>query len=178
MTLDDTAKQHLIRLIDALRIAIPRTFDSMSNEYPDLCGFAIGTTVYIEFVVPICQSSNELPDGVRSCWERFSPPEWEMMNDRERNDSFGDEVDEARKTLYEHCSATDDDTSYEIRMAYLDSLLSLFVELEAEGKFGSKTDERFLTMWLADDDEGEWIVKSSEKLNTSTTHQQVMDEIG
>lgn len=143
-----------------------------------MCGFAIGTTAYIEFVVPICQTADELPDGVDACWERFSPPEWAMMNDRGRNDSFGDSVDAARQALYDHCSAVDGDSCYEIRMAFLDALLSLFVDLEAQGHFGEKTDKRFLTMWLAGDDEGEWIGKSSEQLNTATTHRHVLDEIG
>ena len=178
MALDDTSQQHLDTLMDALRAAIPKAYASLLAEIPDLCGFAIGTTVYIEFVVPICQSSGELPDGVGGSWERFSPPEWEMMNNRDRNDSFGDAVDAARQALYDHCSSVDDDTSYDVRMAFLDSMLSLFVELEAQGHFGEKTDQRFLTMWLAGDDEGEWIGKSSAKLNTATTHQYVLDEIG
>ena len=176
MALDDESKQLLADLIDELRSAIPRTFNSLCDEFPDLCGFAIGTTVYIEFVAPICQSSGELPDGEQSCWERFSPPEWDMMNDRDRNDTFGDGVERARNALCEHCSESDGDKSYEIRMAYLDALLSLFVELESDTKFGAKTDERFLAIWIPDNSGR--LIKSSEKLNTEATHKRLLDHVG
>ena len=176
MPLDDQSKQVLAGLIDELRSAIPKTFDSLIDEFPDLCGFAIGTTVYIEFVTPIYQTSNELPDGEQSCWERFSPPEWAVMNDRNRNDSFGDAVASARSALEEHCSSVDGDTSYEIRMAYLDALLSLFVELESGKKFGAKTDKRFLAIWIPDN--SDWLIKSSEKLNTKATHKRLLEHVG
>ena len=42
-------------------------------------------------------------------------------------------------------------TSFKISKAYLEDLLSLLVELESGGKFGAKTDSRFVAFLIPDD---------------------------
>ena len=61
----------------------------------------------------------------------------------------------------------------DISDAFLDSLLTLLIELEANGKLGLKTDHRYLTIWIAGDDE-RFTIKASEALNTPNLHQRVL----
>ena len=179
MSLNEESQQLVNRLIDELRVAIPQTYETLCEEFPDLCGFAIGTTSIVEFVVPIFQTRSELPndDTEANNEQRFWPPEWEVMNQGERNDSFGEHVDNAATNLNAHCAATNYEFGGDIADAYLNSLLALLVDLESAGKLGEKNDERYLTIWLAGDDE-EWIFKSSEQLNSSALHQRVLQMYG
>jgi hypothetical protein len=167
--LDVASKTLLDGIIAELRIAIPTSYNALAREFPDICGFAIATTAYIEFVVPIFQRRRELDEDDPFDDKRFWPPEWAATNDKSRRDSFGKSVDQARIKLCEHCESMDVDPSCNVRVTFLDMLLDLLVELDAAAKLGSKTDERYLTIWLAGDDEGP-VLEASKKLNTKKMH--------
>lgn len=174
--LDATAKKLFDNLIAELRTAIPKSYGSLAKEFPDLCGFAIGTTAYIEFITPMFQRSAELEEDDPAAFERFVPPEWAASRDKSRNDTLGEKVDAARVKLCEHCKGLDVDTSCDIRCEFLDALLDLLVELDTEKKLGPKTDERYLTMWIAGDDD-ECLINASKKLNTLKTHKYVQEAL-
>lgn len=172
MTIDEYSQTLLDALIDELAIAIPRAFTSLSDEFADLCGFAIGTARLLEFIVPVFQRKSELSSDSGD-FARFFPPEWAVLNSRDRSDTFGDGVETARKHLETHCSAGDYDLRASVSDAFLGSLLSLLVDLVRNNQLGQKTNERSLTIWIAGDDL-EWIIKASERLNTPELHQRVL----
>ncbi len=68
-------------------------------------------------------------------------------------------------------------------MRVLDVWLNYPFSKNAMGRsrLSNRATERFafaVPLWLAGDDEGNWIRQSSAKLNTELTHQYVLSEIG
>lgn len=175
VSIDSASKTRIDDLIDKLRIAIPMSIESLSQEFSDICGFAICTTWYVEFLAPVFQRKSELNEDEPYGFERFSPPEWAVMNDQSRNDTFGDDVDQARLEFCTHCKTLDEDASSDVRTAFMDALLDLLVCLDTENKIGPKTDDRYLTIWIDDDDD--FLLKASKQLNTKKMHKHVRDEM-
>lgn len=173
-TIDAASQTRIDDLIAKLRIAIPMSLESLSQEFSDICGYAICTTWYVEFLVPVFQRKCELNDNPYD-YDRFSPPEWAAMNDKSRDDTFGDDVDKARIAFCKHCETLDEDTSGKVRGAFMDGLLELLVCLDTENKIGAKSDDRYLAIWIDDDDD--FLIKASKQLNTKKMHKHVRDEM-
>jgi hypothetical protein len=51
-SIDAASKNRIDDLIAKLRIAIPMSYDTLTKEFSDICGFAICTTWYVEFLAP------------------------------------------------------------------------------------------------------------------------------
>lgn len=163
------------QLKSELRVAIPPVYSCLLEEFPDMYGFAIGTTLLFEFLVPVYQRKSDLPaeDHERYASTKFWPPNWAVMNQPNRNDTFGDSVAQALRRLKEHRDAPGFD-DWDLVDCYADSILHVLAELDADGELGAKTDERYLTIWIAGSDE-RCVINASEKLNTPTLHARVLE---
>lgn len=172
-SIDAASKTRIDDLVAKLRIAIPKSVESLSQEFSDICGFAICTTWYVEFLAPVFQRKCELNEDDPYGFDRFSPPEWAVMNEKSRNDTFGKDVDQARLEFCSHCETLDEDTSSNVRTAFMDALLDLLVCLDTDNEIGTKTDERYLALWIDDDDD--FLLKASKQLNTKKMYKRVRD---
>jgi hypothetical protein len=175
MSLNEESQTLVNLLIKELRVAIPRSYKELCEEFPDICGFAIATTPVLEFVDPIFQRGSELPVDVKEAGGilRFWPPEWKVMNQTERNDSFGENVQQAIKNINAYSEATDYEFDGDIGNAFWSGLLELLTELRSSGKLGEKNDEHYLTIWEAGSDEA-MLYSASEQLNSPELHQRVL----
>jgi hypothetical protein len=165
----------LEKLLAELRMVVPQTYAALKKEFPDLCGFCICTTAYIEPIVPFYQRTAELPKADHEYYglKKYYPGEWTGGGDKE----FSQAAATARAELEKHSNAASSADGDKIREAFLNGILNLLVDLEKAGDFGPRSDDRYLTMWLAGDDE-RWILKASERLNAPSVHKAVADAFG
>jgi hypothetical protein len=127
----------------------------------------------LSFLHPQFQRNSELNEDDPFCFERFSPPEWAVMNDKSRNDTFGKDVDQAQLEFCTHCEMLDEDNSSNVRTAFIDALLDQLVSLDNDNKIGPKTDDRYLAIWIDDDED--FLLKASKQLNTKQMHKHVRE---
>jgi hypothetical protein len=98
---------------------------------------------------------------------KYSPDEWSEWDDFQ----IFDEVNQIIRELYLKAEFTFE----EIKKYILSQLLLIMQELDENGTFGEKNDERFLIIWVSDSDNS--IVNiSARKLNTLKVYENYASE--
>ncbi len=109
---------------------------------------------------PVANKSSSIPveqSDESYTFYRYCADEWSDW------DTYGlfDKVNQLIAKLYEEQG----DDFYTYKESLLNQALEALNELESEGLFGAKDDNRFLIVWVTDSDH-DIRVKSAEKLNT------------
>lgn len=154
-------KKQIDRLKKELKKAVSKHFKKLTQEVPDIYGYAIFAEDGVSSLAPVANRKSTIK--VKSSdrmynYYRFIAVEWS------ESDDFGlfEKVNEVVNEIL-----SDEAVEFpEKREAILRASLSVLVDLESEGLFGSKTNDRFLVICLSDSDEP-IMMESAKLLNTS-----------
>jgi hypothetical protein len=167
--LDNT--ELLTKLQNELSNAIASHYAGLTREFDDVCGYAVCAPATFEHVFPAYQLKSELRDRPADSLglATYFPPEW---------NSFGTVffTDELNSLVTEISNRFWGDESLEPKVVY-EVILKAMVDLERDGVFGPRSDDRFLSIWDIGGDES-MIISTSEELNSETVHSRVLAAFG
>ena len=153
----------LARLESELKQAVADHYRKLKAEAPDVYGYAILSEDGVSSIAPVANRESSLsvdPTDRRYNYYRLLAVEWSEYDD------YG---------LFERVNAIvgelHDDDSSEFSAkgeAILRICLNVLRDLEREGLFGPRTDQRFLAICLSDSDD-DIMLESAKLLNTPAT---------
>ncbi len=168
LTVTDTQmdnEQLIAEFKKSLLDEVKSTYGDLAQQFDDICGFGVFAPPYIESVFPAYQRSSELEGKSDQAQDKYWPPEWSSFGVLKFGSDFQklvQQVSERRSIHFDDPGALDADPVFE-------AILDVLVQLESEGLFGPRTADRYVTMWDVGNDD-EWILKSSERLNSAEVH--------
>ena len=157
---------------ELLKQSVVSHYGRLTDKYDDIYGYAIATTDLIEGLFPVAnlRSTIECDESADDFnYFKYCPAEWHALADEQYFES--DEIDLVVSQFEELADSESDDGG--TRERFLNLILDVLVALESEGVFGAKTEDRYVTIYIAGSDE-EWITKASSKLNSDSVHRNCM----
>ena len=142
----------------ALKTATASHYKRLVADITDIYGYALFTEDGLSSVVPVAnrESALKMPksDPMYNCY-RYLAVEWSDWDD------FGmfDDVNAILTKMH-------DDSPTELA-GVLPTCLDVLAELDDQGAFGQRTDDRFIVICLSDSDD-EIMMESARRLNTQT----------
>jgi len=133
----------------------------LTTEIDDVYGYVLYTTDDLSSIQPVANREGSIPPSTDNYnYYRYNAAEWSEWGDS----GLYEEVNEILEYLIKR-STLSFHSAFE---AVVDICFDSMLQLESEGVFGRKTDERFLAIFFVDSDE-EIMNKSVKALNTPKT---------
>jgi hypothetical protein len=154
--------EHMILLNEQLKAALKQHWRHVHSLYDDIDGYALFSDDTLDSGLTIAwnrRSSLPNPDGDDFERKRFLADEWNEWD----TFSYLDATNRILTTIF------DEDSSRTSRNRVLRVCLDAMIELESEGVFGSKSDDRFITLCLSDSDD-EIMFEAAQILNTQSAY--------
>lgn len=162
----------LTELKNELKEAVSRHYKLLAEKFPeeDFYGYSLYTDGDVSSIGPVANRTSALTvekTDPTYIYYRYSPDEWSNWDD------FGlfEQVNKIIRQYYEEMK----NKFVKYKKDILGQALQALLELEAEGLFGSKNDNRFIVIWLSDD-HNEIINTSAKKLNTRKVYEEYASE--
>lgn len=159
-------------LKNELKKSVSQHFKALNEKFPEekLYGYSLYTSDDISSIGPVANKVSDLTkdkDDTEYNYYRYSPDEWSEWDD------FGmfEQVNEIISKLYEEMN----NNFANYKKSVLRKAIDVLYELELEGVFGPKNDERFLIVWVTDSSD-ESIHTSAKKLNTQKVYKEFASE--
>jgi hypothetical protein len=153
------------KLLSALKIATREHYKKLISENinENYYGYSLYTSDDIASFGPVSNCISAIPCDPTDPtygYYKYGPHEWSNFND------FGlfDEANRELKFLNDGTLSFDD-----WRSGALQAALQALRELETEGLFGPRSDERYVVLWLSDSDD-QIMNKAAKELNSATVY--------
>ncbi|MCB2355746.1 DUF4303 domain-containing protein [Clostridium estertheticum] len=155
-----------------LKIAITNHYRALNERFKEetFYGYALYTSEDVFSIGPVANRNNNITveiDNDMYNYYRYSPDEWSDWDDFEMFDVVNKIIGE----LYSKPNAI----FKQIKKEILSESLKAMDELDENGIFGIKNDNRFLIIWISDSD-SEIMSASAKKLNTIKVYQEYVSE--
>ncbi len=162
----------LENLKNELKQAVSRHYRMLIARFPgeDFYGYSLYTSDDVSSIGPVANRESVLatkraePDYI---YYRYSPDEWSDWDDFEMFDQVNRILKQYKQNIEDHFP--------QFKKDVLGQALQALLELESEGLFGPKDDQRFLVVWLSDSSD-ETINASAKKLNTKKAYEKYASE--
>ncbi|QDT09343.1 hypothetical protein [Planctomycetes bacterium K23_9] len=168
-TLDNT--ELLAELRSQLRALITSNYADLTQQFGDICGYAICAPPYFEHIFPAYQRASALQKCATDSLglNAHFPPQWQSIGTQMFDAKFNEltSLISERRCDNESLEAT----------AVFNTILDVLIDVEHDGVFGPRSGERFVTMWDVGGDES-MILAASQKLNSATVHASAMETFG
>lgn len=164
--------EQLAKLKAELKAALATHCKQLSGSFDDVYGYAVYTDDGVSSLQAVANRTSAISvdpsDGMYNYY-RYGAVEWSEQDD------FGlfDAVNAVVGQIHDIDSVEFTDK----REAMLRTAMDVLCELDAEGLFGPKSDERFVAVCVADSDEP-IMLESVERLNTSAVFEAYCAEFG
>ena len=151
-----------------LKEAVSKHYEYLKKSFTEetLYGYSLYTSEDVPDLYPVANKLSAIEvdkADAEYCYYRYCPNEWSDWDD------FGmfSEVNEIITELYQEMN--DDFLGY--KKGVLRQAMQALLELESEGLFGEKNDERFLIVFLSDS-ANDIMNISAKELNTSNVYEE------
>jgi len=133
-------------LKNELKKAVSQHYRTLMERYPeeDFYGYSLYTSDDVSSIGPVSNRVSSLKTVISDpmyVYYRYSPDEWSDWDDLGL-------FDQVNRMIKAYCEEMDDDFG-KFREDVLRQALQTLIELEVEGLFGVKDDQRFLILWLS-----------------------------
>lgn len=150
-----------------LKKSVYQHYKSICSKYPEehFYAYCLYTDDDVTSIGPVSNKTSEINnnDIEHLNYYKYCPEEWSDWDDY----GLFDHVNTLIKNYYKEM----EDNFEEYRESILKEALQILKEIDNEGLFGVKSDERFLVLWISDSND-KYIFLSAKELNT----QKVCDE--
>lgn len=160
----------LAKLRTELTNAITLHYQQLTASVPDIYGYSLFTEDGISSFGPVANRESAIkvaPDDEMYNYYRYLAVEWSEWDD------FG--LFAGVNAIVDEIHADDSVAFGDKREAVLRLCLDVLRELDSNGLFGARTDDRFVVICLSDSDE-EIMMESAELLNTPNAFAAYADE--
>lgn len=155
-----------------LKTAIANHYRALNEKFKEeiVYGYALYTSDDVSSIGPVANLNSDITVEINDDmynYYRYSPDEWNEWND------FGifDDVNQIIKELHSKSYVIFE----ELKEKILNQSLQAMKELDENGMFGAKNDERFLIIWVSDSDDRIMNI-SAKQLNTSKAYEEYVSE--
>ena len=164
--------EQLAKLKSELKEALAAHYKQLNDSFDDVYGYAIFTDDGVSSLHSVANRTSALsvdPSDRMYNYYRYGAVEWSEQDDCGLFDAVN--------TVVGQIHDIDNVEFADKREAMLRAAMDVLCELDAEGVFGPKSDERFVAVCVADSDEP-IMLESVERLNTPAVLEAYSAEFG
>ncbi|MCM2369478.1 DUF4303 domain-containing protein [Aporhodopirellula aestuarii] len=164
--------EQLAKLKAELKTAIAAHYKQLKDSFNDVYGYAVYTDDGVSSISAVANRTSAIsadPSDRMYNYYRYGAVEWSEQDDFGLFDAVNDIVGQIQDI--------DSVEFADKRNAMLRAAMEVMCELDAEGVFGPKSDERFVAVCVTDSDEP-IMLESVERLNTPAVFEAYRSEFG